>query len=229
MAITYEKIYGELMAFLASGAMETAVADVIRTAAIQNTRGTSVLSDVLIDVKEAIAEKNAKSVGRGSARTAALNIIKGTPRGQKGAWKEGENQCFSNGFIGVSLSRNHFDLPEVEPLVVNLTGLLNRQHHPEPLELPDLSDLKSRIAIKKAEVKSAKRCGEKVNVYYHFGEDKPMVNAEYLLWVMTILPNAKATYNISMETISNVYLESEDGRAIICPVRQKEDTVKNCI
>lgn len=93
-----------------------------------------------------------------------------------------------------------------------------RNHATAPLETPSQGELKSYIKITKAENKA--KYGKSANrqcVLWDFGEDRPAVNAAYLLDILTAFPDAAITCSTMMAPL---YFSHADGEAILLPVRK---------
>ena len=88
------------------------------------------------------------------------------------------------------------------------------------LELPSLGELKSYIKLQKLENSSRCKSDRIKEILYDFGENKPKLNAEYLLDMLTAFPDAKADYDSRRAQISPVYFNSEKGEGILMPIRK---------
>ncbi|MBR1567275.1 MAG: hypothetical protein IJ649_11025 [Oscillospiraceae bacterium] len=135
------------------------------------------------------------------------------------AWldKDGR-QCICDGFIAIRLKE---PLP-LEPRPDNVgDGIDIDKIMPDgkgyaATPLPSLKELRAHIAIEKA--KAGGKRG--ANVLWDFGEGKPVVNAHYLLDIMSVFPDATEIFHgVSEKIMSPLFLRSERGDAILLPVR----------
>ena len=95
-----------------------------------------------------------------------------------------------------------------------------RHNATTPLETPSQGELKSYIKITKAENKA--KYGKNANrqcILWDFGKDRPVVNAVYLLDILTAFPDAAITYGTMTDPL---YFSHADGEAILLPVRRKD-------
>ena len=147
-----------------------------------------------------------KTAGKAKLQTVALKILKKAQREEwRGAWISNGKQYFTNGFLGVELN-SPLPLPEIRG--IEKIGEMFREGEKE-LVLPDASEVLGQIKLQKAE-------GEKKR-YYDFGEGLPLVDAELLHDILSLMPDAKATYN---NLQSAIQFNSSIGRAILMPVRR---------
>lgn len=147
-----------------------------------------------------------KTVGKAKLQTVALKILKKAQREEwRGAFISNGKQYFTNGFLGVELN-SPLPLPEIGKLerIEGMFGVGEKE-----LLLPDASEVLVRIKLQKAE-------GKKIR-HYDFGEGLPLVDAELLHDVLSLMPDAKATYN---NLQSAIQFNSSIGRAILMPVRR---------
>lgn len=147
-----------------------------------------------------------KTVGKAKLQTVALKILKKAQREEwRGAWISNGKQYFINGFLGVELN-SPLPLPEVGKLE-RIEGMFGEGE--KELALPDASEVLGQIKLQQAE--------GKITRYYDFGEGLPLVDAELLRDVLSLMPDAKATYN---NLQSAIQFNSSIGRAILMPVRR---------
>jgi hypothetical protein len=94
---------------------------------------------------------------------------------------------------------------------------LFNMNNPRELTLPDVKELRTYISSEK---KHLKKCiGDKV-VKFDFGDGLPMVNAQFLLDIMTILPHAHAEYDLNYPF--SIRFNSENGKAILLSIRKSK-------
>lgn len=114
---------------------------------------------------------------------------------------------FCNPYYAIGL-RKEIPWEDKELLTMNI-GVLKLENFTLQKEyimkLPDLDSLKLYVKNQKKFTK---------NVKYSFGY--MVVNAQYLLDIMTVLPNVNA-YSFK-RTYDKIYFYSEDGYAILCPI-----------
>lgn len=159
---------------------------------LTNIQNTCVrLANLILDVKDAMEMDYAKRNGAGEKLKSARNILKYTPdcyEVLKYAYTDRSGiQTICNSFCMIRLT-DPLNLPELpsDKEYIPVKRIMVNQVKPITLELPSVNELRSYYKLKKA---------EKVKeVSYDFGENLPMVNAEMLIDVMTLVPNAVATW-----------------------------------
>ena len=109
-----------------------------------------------------------------------------------------------------------------EPMAFNFDNFLNeteQNYRAGFLDLPTLGDVRAFVKVRKFSDKGQDK------YTFDFGDGLPAVNAEYMLDVLTLLTDEKrgifpvAYYR---DETSIIYLESERGDAILCPIIKKE-------
>ena len=93
------------------------------------------------------------------------------------------------------------------------------------LELPDKAKLKAFIKISKAN----KNIDDKFKgIPFDFGFNKPLVNADFLLDIMELIPDATAFYKPCSDNsgmiLNSIYLENDNSRGLLLPIRPDEKT-----
>lgn len=137
------------------------------------------------------------------------------------AWidKQGR-QCVCDGYRAFRLTEplpledrpaeagDPIDLEKVTPNIL-------RDHAATPL--PDVKEVKAFIAVERA----AK--GRKATPVWDFGEGKPAVDAQYLVDLLNVLPDAREIYYSTAPDgmFCPLYAKSERGDAILLPVRME--------
>lgn len=178
---------------------------------------------ILTSLRQDIREQANKKSGKGNVHKAMQAVIKSIPDYRpdlKGYFMSGENNDILTVCDGFRIIRS-FEPLDVGELVKGfdanpiMTGAKNDST--EALELPTLSELKVYIKLQKAE-QNTRYAKELV---YEFGEDLPLVNAQYLLDILTAFPEAKA-YKKEGESgiISAIYFVAEGGDAVLLPIRR---------
>ena len=158
-----------------------------------------------------------KSKG-GTAYSAVKRFIKGCPDSRpslKGVWYDTEGrQCMCDGYHALRLVKpvigfetvTGMDLEKVFP---------NDGYFTDPVELtiPTPGELKINKR-KLGDWRGARSV-------YDFGDDLPRVNADYLKNIMDCLPGATAVCDRSKINSGMIYFTSDNGDAILLPVRKK--------
>lgn len=151
----------------------------------------SALGNLILDVKEDMAMEYAKKNGVGEKLKCAKRILKRNaevrPLLTYAYTEESGIQNICDGFCLVQLTEP-LPLPELPAgeRYIAVEKIKPKQRNPITLTLPSLSELKSYYKLKKDEKAKV--------VYYDFGEGLPLVDAEMLIDVMTLVPNAVATW-----------------------------------
>ena len=175
--------------------------------------------------EEAAAEirKNAaKTNGSRDRQKAAEKVLKNAKTIGKealcGAWVNGDAQYFSDSFAAYRL-RDTIPLeniPRVDFHGVLENAFTGAEQNEKTLDLPDVPTLRAYIKTEKATKKAAK---DRTPVLYRFGELLPVVNAEYLLNILEILPGAVCRCS-SHSILKPLYFTATAGDAVLCPVRK---------
>ena len=173
------------------------------------------LINLILDVKEGVELDYANKIGVAEKLKAAKRILKRSPSYREVltyAYTDEsgiQNICDSYCMVRLTEPLNLPELP-AEMEYVNVKRIMPKQVNPITLTLPTLGELKSYIKIKKA---------EKVKeIDYRFGENMPRVNAEYLFDVMTLVPDAVATW----EKFMIVFKNEKGDYALLCILRDKD-------
>ena len=142
------------------------------------------------------------------------------------AWIDSEGrQCVCDGFRAFRLNE---PLP-LEPRpdnageTIDLDKIMPSGKDYASTPLPSIQELKAHIEIERA--KAGKVPGKrKPAVLWDFGDGKPMVNADYLLDLMQVFPDATEIFHpVGTKLYSALYVKCDAGDAILLPVRN--DTV----
>lgn len=173
--------------------------------------------------RDALHEMQHKA-GRGSQLSGAKSLLKVAKKGCRkdlqGTWVDGEGrQCMCTGYHAARLTNHLEGLPcvpsEVDPL--NLDNIITGPKAQE-LPLPSVAELKAHIAQEKAENPDKYKGKRAAPVLYDFGDSKPIVNAQYLLDLLQLLPECAATWDGNPKSI--IMFNSQDGDGCLCPVRR---------
>ncbi len=188
---------------------------------------------LLRDALEAqIRTETAKAKGCTSATTVITRMLKTAAKTETReavhfAWlDENGRQLTCDGYRAFRL-RDTLPLPvmpeNVKPLdIAHLfaDGIKNERIQ---LDLPDVAELKARIAIAKANKAQG-------GATWDFGKGLPEVSAAYLLDLLSVLPDAKLYADRNDPWISPLYAESDKGDALLLPVRTEAKTAeRKCV
>jgi hypothetical protein len=168
-----------------------------------------------------------KANGKANIEKAMSAIIKNAPEHQRqlqGAFVRDGKQYACDGHRAMRLN-TPIDLPAPPvPCTMDIGRLFAEARHnaTTPLETPTLGELKTYIKIKKAENKAKYGKGaNRQGILWDFGEGRPVVNAAYLLDILTAFPDAAIIFNT---LTAPLYFSHADGEAILMPVRKKNRT-----
>lgn len=190
------------------------------------------LAAMVIDLRHDLQTETAKSSGNGARHAAAKRILKNAvkfdrkPLFRFAATVDGA-QYVCDTFHGVRLA-DPLPLPEIPEKIEKPDY---KRIFPatvpdgEPLDLPNAAALKAYIKICKAE----KRTDHHGAIVFDFGNSLPVVNAEYLLNILDILPNAHATVKrITQGFNSNlIYFVDGENLGVLCPIRPADGIARN--
>ena len=162
---------------------------------------------------------------------ALAKILKSCPRETlQGVIEDAGKHCVMNGYMLVRCSSplSGFD-PAVETFDT-AKAIGDVSQYSAPLPLPSLKDLRAdmKLARNSAAHNAAvphyhvDRRGKVVKVYYDFGYGLPMVDAEYLLYMLEALPDCKAL-SMPGKQSRPVYFVSGDSDGILLPVRKDRE------
>lgn len=184
------------------------------------------IANLVIDLKDDLAQQEAKKGGRSAALKAVNSMLKEAARSPRStviynAPIINGRQCICDGYRLVRLAEH---LPLNVPS--DPTGYLDtdRLIHPSmfcdgnEIELPDLAKLRAYIKDFKA-----KRPDATPNLpVYRFGEGLPAVDARFLADMMAILPDAKAYASGERSNVAFLCKDGSDG--LLLPVKTDDHT-----
>lgn len=197
-----------------------------------NNGDTPTAEQIIRELREEAAAEirraAAKANGNRDRQKAAERVIKNAKKTQPykealhGAWiNESGKQCICDSFRGFILN----EILPLETIPENLQAIdLKRvidgasKNEGALLALPDVPTLKAYIKTEKARKKALK---DKNAVIWDFGDGLPAVNAEFLLDVLEILPQAEAIGSRRRPLLDVIYFKSSNGCGVLCPVRVK--------
>ncbi len=133
-------------------------------------------------------------------------------------------QCITDGFTLLRLNKPSTALewapPPHDPHVYDtIPDMLNSDGATVTLKLPTAAEVRAKIASDRAKYKAESRpAGDTLSTCFNWGDGCPMVNALYLLDVLEALPGCTAACRTG--ELSPVYFHSQDGDALIMPIRK---------
>lgn len=214
------KLANELAAYICKDQTEKTAYDLFFTPGRAYVSGAGANIAALVEaLEDNIRAESARSAHRGGALAAAKRILKNSPRDDlKGAIMRESGQILCDGYRAVVL-QDYLPLPEsasdfhaenfVESAARDAT---------EPLDLPSIADLRAHIKIEKAQTGQWKR----TPVLYDFGPGMPLVNAQFLLDMLQVLPGCTAMIYPGTRGLSNpIYFLAPSGEGILLPVWRK--------
>lgn len=178
--------------------------------------------NLLIDIRQDMASEEAEKRGSGSIYKSMMKIIKNSKKCNSNAsihsaWEQDGKLYVTDGFSAIR-TIDHLDLPVNEKNHPNMDGVFkiaeSNKRDGFLLDLPKLSELKTHIKIKKAEIKASNQKGAEVP--WEFSGHKVRVNAEYLLNILSCIPDCKA---YTKGNNSTIFFESENTEAVLMPMR----------
>lgn len=191
------------------------------------------LANLVLDLQNDLRTEEMRKNGKNTVFSAAKRILKSSrktmpdkPVFHYPQVHEDGKQCVMDQYHAVIYSVEN-RLP-LEPMPENI----KREHELFPIQksiprnnnrelvLPDISDLKSYIKIKKARGEVIKNSKGGKCVKYDFGEDLPAVRAEYLLDMLECMPNAKAYVSAYKPTISGIYFKDGANEGVLLPIKK---------
>ena len=147
-------------------------------------------------------------------------IIKKAPKHLKylqGAFVIDGRQYVTDSYRAIRLNMP-IDLPAApEPCPIDLAKLFAEAQRDAitPLTPPALNELRTYIKITKAENKAKYgRDASDQHILWDFGEDRPVVNAVYLLDILTAFPDAAITFST---LTAPLYFSHTNGEALLMP------------
>lgn len=182
----------------------------------------TLLRKLMGGLQEDIRKAECSSKGALSALKAAQRILKKASDDGKEAlaypWTDKQGRQILCDDYRLARLNEPLPLPErPEGLeCINHLAILEpaRNGRGQQLEAPDVKELRAHIkAVKPTLPKGGV-------VKWDFGEGLPMVNAQYLLDMLTLLPGAALYCTGKNPLISPIYFESESGDGVLMPVRK---------
>lgn len=176
------------------------------------------IDELITELKADLLKEAAKKNGTAGKKKAADSIIKQL----KIFGKQGGAITAADGsqIIGGSYSAVKLIEPlPVEPcsntdsLPVYIRFIDNaRENNGIAVNLPTIAELAAYIKERKA--------AKDKYIYYDFGEGLPLVGAQYLLEIITLLPDAVCITSARDTLIKPLYFKGEAGEGLLLPVRK---------
>lgn len=227
--LSKDKIYQTLYKYLAEEEGIKNLDNLLATWGVSDptkaSSGVGALITLCAVLRDEMRTEANKANGKADIEKAMRAIIKNAPDHQRqlqGAIVIGDKQYACDGHRAIRLN-TPIDLPSAPaPCTTDFNRIFDeaRRNATKPLETPAIGELKTYIKTTKAEYKAkyGKNAG-KQTILWDFGKDCPVVNAVYLLDILTAFPDATITFST---TTAPLYFCHTDGEAILLPVRRKE-------
>ena len=188
----------------------------------------------LTDKKNLERYKKLLDVAGGKKATKAektlAKIVKNMPMEMwKGVFIQNGKYCVLDGYRAFRLSAPVSGIDRIEREYD--FSIIEKNEFNKELALPSAKDLKADIKMAKEAAASGTmhigcyhidRCGRKITVMYDFGYGLPMVNAEYLLDMLDVLPDCRA-YIVQGSTTNPIYFVSGDSDGVLLPMRKERE------
>lgn len=183
----------------------------------------AMLSNLADDLAAQVRAECAASRGQGSAVRAVsgmLNDVKKRDPARRFlhyAWTDGEGrQCACDGYRAFRLTEALplEERPEDAGAPMDLSRLFSNLRGYESMPLPSAQEVKAHIALERA------RYGRKYKynaAAWDFGEFRPAVDAQYLLDLMAVLPDATEVFYNPSSVAAPLYAKGGRGEAIQLP------------
>lgn len=207
------------------------------------------LDALTADLTDQMRRDAAAKAGRGNAEKIIRGVLCNADALRKGddsnpikwQWTDAQGrQCVCDGFVAFRLV-DALPLPPRPanaPKPVDLDKLfckdVTHADYLDSLPLPDPADVRAFIRAERARKAAAKKEGKKIKtagIYFgwDFGKGRPMVNAQYLLDVMTVFPDAKRIYfrRGSAGLAKPLQISTPHGDAVIMPIAPTKYETRN--
>lgn len=146
----------------------------------------------------------------------------------KGVFQDAGKHCVCDGYRLVRFNNAlSADIPTIPDSMDTAKAIGDVSAYSVKLNLPDVSELKKDIKIAKSGCDDVGhvyviRCLRKAEIVYDFGYGLPMVNAEWLLDMLEILPDCEA-FCIPGKKTYPVYFVSGDNDGLLLPCRKEQE------
>lgn len=154
--------------------------------------------------------------GSRSALTAAKRMINGCSRENlRGVFLDGAGRsCICDGFRAVRLTDSFASLPTVPAWQELPRVFAEPETYTRALKLPTVAEVKKSMAQQKAAE------GKNCRPLWDFGEGLPLVSAEYLIDMLSIMPGCTAYIAARNVERSPIYFRADNGDGVLLPVRK---------
>lgn len=214
------------------------------------------LDTLTADLTDQMRRDAAAKAGRGNAEKIIRGVLRNADALRKGddsnpikwQWTDAQGrQCVCDGFVAFRLV-DALPLPPRPanaPKPVDLDKLfckdVTHADYLDSLPLPNPADVRAfiraeraRKAADRARIAAAKKEGKEIKTAgtyfaWDFGKGRPMVNAQYLLDVMTVFPDAKRIYfrRGSDGLAKPLQIVTTHGDAVIMPIAPTKYETRN--
>lgn len=224
--MTIEKVYSQLLKYI--NTLEQGEQNMITKIVERGDKwdekvvsNVSILSNLLIDIKADIVQKECRTRGSSGVLKCAKYILKSAIKNcpESHAFTQtgiiDNIQIICDGFIALCLNK-HIDLPistdteYFEKIYNNSIKPIINQCYDNEITLPAVGELKAHILKLKA-------AGEKI-VWYDFGEKLPCVDANKLLKIIEIGQDIKIYANEN--SLKPLMFKFNDGTGLLFPIRK---------
>jgi len=227
--LSKNKIYQVVYNYLVSNEGIENLNDLLKTWTVSDptkaSNGVGALITLCAALRDEMRSEANKACGKADIEKSMRAIINNAPEHMRqlhGAIVKGGKQYACDGHRAIRLN-TPIDLPAAPvPCTIDFDRLFADARHNATTRLatPTLGELKAYIKIKKAENKAKYgKSANKETILWYFGEGRPVVNAAYLLDILTAFPDATITCGTMTAPL---YFCHTDGDAILLPVRMKE-------
>lgn len=166
-------------------------------------------------IADALEEMD-KNRSKPSKLTAAKRIATNASRDRfHGLWADDQGRtCICDGYRAVRLTDTFASIPVIEAWPELSRVFADPINYTRSLELP------TATAVKKAAAEQRAANGRTCVPAFDFGDDLPMVNCDYLLDLLALMPGCTAFIADRNATRCPIYFKSENGDAILLPVNK---------
>ena len=176
------------------------------------------IANLYNELTDDLRKETAKASGNSKALTAAKRILKSAYKEcLQFAYIKGNKQYFTDGYRAAILT-DFLPLPELprnlQYMDISAFDRSIDNKNTKILPTPDISKLQAYIKIEKSK-------GNKKPLYC-FGENTTVCDANYLLDILYIIPNAKIYFSGRLNPI--IFTNNTDNKAILIPVNSNINT-----
>lgn len=167
-------------------------------------------------INDALNEMDKKS-SKPSKLTAAKHIANNCTRENfRGIWTDDQGRnCLCDGFRAVRTSDSFASIPVVPAWTELPRVFAGPEKYTRVLDLPTVT------AVKKSAAEQRAAEGRNCRPSFDFGDDLPLVSADYLLDMLALLPNCTAYIADRNADISPIYFKAENGDGVLLPINKR--------